>query len=98
MFQTLLTFYRRFFLLTGSISVIFCFFSSSSNSLSYGFTLLWMKIITNLLIGLLYIIFSTESMIFYNNLGYSSTKMYAGVMSIDILISIILIGITSLLK
>ncbi|MFZ2905844.1 MAG: hypothetical protein WAZ98_06550 [Cyclobacteriaceae bacterium] len=98
MFRALLTFYRRFFLVTGSISMLFCIFLWSTKSLSYGFTLLWMKVITNLTIGFFYLTFNKGATLFYNNLGYSSLRMYAGVMVLDIFIWLVMISILLLVR
>src|SRR5690349_4106989 len=98
MFQILFTFYRRFILVTGSISLLFCFSFWSLKGLYYVFILFWMKVITNLLIGLLFIVFSRDSTIFYNNLGYSSLKMYWGVMFLDLLIWFVMMAIVFLVK
>jgi len=53
----------------------------------------WMKIITNLLIGFLFGTFRKESLYFYNNLGFSSLKMYLGVFFMDIFIWSIMAGV-----
>src|SRR5689334_5304197 len=86
MFRILFAFYRNFVVVTGSISVIFCFIYWSTASLSFAFTLFWTKLITNFLIGLLFIVFNRDATLFYNNLGYSSSKMYTGMMLLDLMI------------
>lgn len=48
--------------------------------------LFWMKLITNVLTGFLYVTFTKEGFYFYNNLGYSSKQMLLGVLLIDMLL------------
>jgi len=86
MFCALLTFYRTFYVVTASVSATSFLFLQQSNVLASIIILFWMKIITNLLIGFLFGTFKSESLYFYNNLGYSSLKMYLGVFFLDIFI------------
>jgi hypothetical protein len=89
MLQILFTFYRRFLPVTITILLLFCFFIESPVRISHVVTLFRAKIIFNILIGALFIVFSKEATIFYNNLGYGASKMYWGVMLVDLFLWLI---------
>jgi hypothetical protein len=83
---------------TITVSLLLCSFLWSSFSVSRVLALLWAKIISNLLVGLLFIVFGKEATIFYNNLGYSSSKMYWGSMLMDLFIWAVMTSIVILLQ
>ena len=90
MFRVLLTFYRSFYIPTGGISLFFTFTLWQEPGYSYAIFLLWMKILTNLVIGFLFSSLKNEGYYFYNNLGYSAVQIYVGVMLLDIFIWILM--------
>jgi hypothetical protein len=86
MLPALLTFYRSFFLFTGSISLFAGYMLWNSKSVTSLLLLFWMKLITNALIGFLFSTFKKEGFYFYNNLGFSAKQMLLGVLLIDVLL------------
>ncbi len=86
MFPALLTFYRSFFLFTGSISLAAGYMLWNSKSITSLFMLFWMKLVTNALIGFLFTTFKKEDFFFYNNLGFSAKQMLLGALLIDLLL------------
>jgi len=86
MLPALLTFYRSFFLFTGSISVFSDYILWNSKNVASLLILFWMKLVTNALIGFLFITFKKTGFYFYNNLGFSTNQMLTGVLVIDLLL------------
>jgi hypothetical protein len=86
MLPAFLTFYRAFFLFTGSISVISGIILWNTNNIASMLILFWMKLSTNVLIGFLFSTFNKDGFYFYNNLGYSAKQMLLGVLLIDMLL------------
>jgi hypothetical protein len=86
MFPALLTFYRTFFLFTGSISLLSGYILWNSRTVTSLLVLFWMKLITNVLIGFLFATFNKEGFYFYNNLGFSGKQMLQGVLLIDMVL------------
>jgi hypothetical protein len=46
----------------------------------------WLKVITNILLGLYIHIFSSEQFYFFHNLGFNKTRLYSSTFVVDMLI------------
>lgn len=83
--NVILTFYRNFIWPVTLITLISCYIllDSSPKNVVY---LFWMKIITGLCFGLYVEFFQAQQFYFFNNLGYSKTKLYIGVATVDLFV------------
>jgi hypothetical protein len=87
--NVVLTFYRNFIWPVTFISLISCYllFDGSAKDVVY---LFWMKIITNLFMGIYFEIFHPNQFYFFYNLGYSKTNLYIGVAIVDLSVWLLL--------
>lgn len=85
----ILTFYRNFIWPLTCITLISCYIliDGSAKDVVY---LFWMKLITSLSFGIYFEFFQTHQFYFFNNLGYSKTKLYIGVATIDLSVWLLL--------
>lgn len=74
--RTLLTFYRTVAFPLLLITVICAAQVWTSGSAYFVFRVFWMKVITTLIIGIYIAIFRSEQFIFFNNLGYTRTRVF----------------------
>jgi len=90
-----LTFYRTVAIPLIAISVVCCFQVWQAQSVYFIIPVFWVKILTSLVIGTYLVIFRSEQFVFYNNLGYSRTRLFAYTFVVDFLIWLLLMTITS---
>lgn len=83
-FLILFHFYRNFIPAVIIIDWTGVVLTRASQSISYGLIFTMVKILTNLLIGLLFHMFRRDSLYYYNNLGYSTISIYCSVMGFDL--------------
>lgn len=55
----------------------------------------WMKIVTSFLLGIFFHLFRAQQFYFFNNLGYTKTRLYiaAGILDLSVWLALILIVI-----
>lgn len=78
-------FYRNFLVPVTTINLISGLLIQLSNSLSYAFAFGLIKILLNILIGILYHLSRGKSLYYYNNLGLSTISIYTGAMTTDLI-------------
>jgi hypothetical protein len=83
-FKILLHFYKNFAIACISISLIGGVLTNSSESISYTLLFTIGKIISNILIGVLFHAFKSNLLYYYYNLGFSLKSIYALVMLLDL--------------
>lgn len=83
--NVILTFYRNFIWPLNCITLISCYIlvEGSAKDVVY---LFWMKVITGLCFGVYFEFFQTQQFYFFNNLGYSKTKLYMSVATVDLFV------------
>jgi hypothetical protein len=79
-----LTFYRNFLIPCSAISAIGFSFQFASGSPYFVTITFWMKVITNVLLGLYVHFFKSETLVFYHNLGLTRQQLYGGAFILDI--------------
>ena len=89
-----LTFYRTLALPLITISLICAFQVLQSRSVYFILFVLWVKILTTVVIGGFIALFRSEQFIFFNNLGYSRTRLLAVAFALDFSIWILFMVIT----
>lgn len=93
-FSHLWLFYRNFILLTTAITFFQCVLMATATSWYFSITLFWTKLISSMLIGVLFHFFKHDHLYFFYNLGYSLRRLYTLVFSLDMLIWTLLITLT----
>jgi hypothetical protein len=82
-FAILFLFYRIFWIPALSISVVGFILVKQSHSVSYGMVFSIAKLITNILLGILFHIFKNDQLYFYHNLGLSAPSLYTQALALD---------------
>ncbi|HTF17657.1 MAG TPA: hypothetical protein VK658_06270 [Chryseolinea sp.] len=92
--RPIFTFYRPF----AAIATFFTLFTGylllSWGSAYYMLALLWIKAFSNALLGVAFHLSRAEQLHFYHNLGYSTVRLYALAMTLDLLIWLAFIVVT----
>lgn len=89
-----LTFYRTVALPLISISLITAYQVMASQSTYFILGVLWVKLLTTGVIGAYLALFRSEQFVFFNNLGFSRTKLFAICFVLDFSIWILLMVVT----
>src|SRR5688500_9433166 len=89
-----LTVYRTVALPLIGISLITAYQVMASQSLYFILRVLWIKILTTIVIGAYLALFRSEQFIFFNNLGFSRTRLFALCFALDFTIWILFMLIT----
>ena len=95
--RILFHFYQNFLVPLGAINLISALLIQQSDSLSYAITFGLIKILVNILVCLLYHLFRSESLYYYNNLGLSTSRIYISAMALDFSIWVCLVITFSLI-
>ena len=90
-----LTFYRTVALPLIAISLICCHQVWQAHTMYFMIPVFWVKVLTSLIIGGYIALFRSEQFIFFNNLGYSRTKIFAYSFAFDLLIWLLMMGVMS---
>jgi nucleoside recognition membrane protein YjiH len=87
--NVILTFYRNFIWPATFITLISCYIllDSSPKDVVY---LFWMKIITGFFIATCFEFVHAQQFYFFNNLGYSKTKLYLAAAIVDLSVWLLL--------
>ena len=93
-----LLFYQNFAMATIVVSLFGCYLIVASNTGVFVVPVLFMKIITNGLIGLIFHFVKQNQLFFFQNLGVSAMQLYTAAFSIDMVLwlSITLLTIAAL--
>lgn len=92
--RIILTFYRNFSWVVLSITFFGCSLIVMSGTWNFVVSIFWMKLFTNAMLGLFIHIFSPEQLYFFNNLGYSKTRIFASAFLLDMVIWFLLSWLT----
>lgn len=84
--RVILTFYRNFFWLVLSISFFGCWLIWMYGSWQFMVLVFWMKVFTNILLGIFIHLFSPSQFYFFKNLGYSKSRLFAFTFILDMVI------------
>lgn len=85
-----LTFYRTVMIPLTGISVICACQVWQAQSVYFVLPVFWLKIITTVIMGTYIAIFRSEQFIFFNNLGYSRTRIFLYCFMLDFLLWLLL--------
>ncbi|MGC3948510.1 MAG: hypothetical protein QM762_29075 [Chryseolinea sp.] len=88
-------FYRPYAFIATAFSLYTCYLYISWGSLYFVLTLLWIKMFSSLLLGLVFHLSRREQLYFYHNLGFSTIRLYSYALLLDLLIWLAFIIITS---
>ena len=92
--RVILTFYKNFLWFVLGISLFGCYLIWVYGSWQFMITVFWIKIVTNILLGLYILIFHPEQFYFFLNLGYSKMKLYTLTFILDMAIWFVLSVLT----
>lgn len=81
--QVILIFYQNFIWLALAISLMGCWFIGMYGSWQYIVVMFWIKVITNVLLGLFIHIFSPSQFYFFQNLGYNKESLFTHTFILD---------------
>lgn len=90
-----MTFYRTVAFPLIAISLICAHQVWQAQTVYFAFRVFWVKIITSLIIGTYIALFRSEQFIFYNNLGYTRTRIMVYSFVFDFLIWLFMMIIIS---
>jgi hypothetical protein len=91
------TFYRNFIWPATFISLLSGFLILSAGSGRIGIYLFWMKILTSFGLGIFFHLFQSQQLYFYNNLGYSKTRLYICTAALDLFVWVAITVVTLLI-
>lgn len=86
-----LTFYRTLALPLIGISAICGYQVWLAHSPYFIFRVLWVKLLTSVVIGTYISLFRSEQFIFYNNLGYSTVRLFIFAFGFDFIIWLLIV-------
>jgi hypothetical protein len=93
-FSHLWLFYRYFILGCTAITLFQCVLMANAPRAYFGVTLFWTKLLSSILIGLLFHFFRNNYLYFFYNLGYTQRMLYSRALAVDLVIWLIAIIIT----
>lgn len=79
-----LLFYRSFVLLCSAITIFQCVLMANATNGYFGVTLFWTKLVSSLLIGVLFHFFKSSHLYFFYNLGYTRNILYGYALALDL--------------
>lgn len=85
-FRIRLMFYNNFSLATIVISLFGCYLIVESGNIAFILPVLFMKVITNALVGAIFYFFKQNQLYFFQNLGVSATQLYSFAFVIDMVL------------
>ena len=88
-------FYKPHASVANAFSLYTCYLLLSWGSTYYVLTLLWIKICSTALLGIVFHLSRRDQLYFYNNLGYSTVRLYAHAAVLDLLLWIGFVIITA---
>jgi hypothetical protein len=92
--RIVLTFYRNFLWFVVGISMFGCYLLFIYGSWQFIVAVFWLKLVTNILLGLYIHIFSPEQLYFFHNLGYNKSRLYSHTFILDMIIWFLMSWIT----
>ncbi|HEX6227305.1 MAG TPA: hypothetical protein VFZ52_22970 [Chryseolinea sp.] len=92
--RVILIFYRNFLWPAIGISLFACWLIWMSGSWHFIAASFWMKVVTNLFLGLSIHIFSPNQLPFFNNLGYNTIILYTYTFLFDMMLWLLLSWVT----
>jgi len=92
--RVIFSFYRNFIWFVTGISMFGCYMMWLYGSAAFMIFVFWVKIVTNILLGLYVNIFHDSQFYFYYNLGFSRTRLFAATFMLDMLIWILMSVLT----
>lgn len=91
----IVTFYKPFVSVATFFSLFTCFLLLSWGSTYFVLTLFWIKAFSSALLGIVFHLGRAEQLHFYHNLGFSTTRLYALTVMLDLLLWVVMIIITA---
>jgi hypothetical protein len=92
--SAILTFYRNFVWLVSFITLLGCYLMFSAGSWTFIVVVFWIKIVTNISLGLFIHIFHPNQYYFFNNLRFGVLQLYVFTFILDMLIWFMLSALT----
>jgi hypothetical protein len=93
----LFLFFRNFLWLTTSITLFECYLFSFATDPQVIMVLLWTKLASDFVIGLLFVLLQGNRLFFFHNLGYSRFKLMGSALFFDMTLWTLLITGTALM-
>jgi hypothetical protein len=93
--RTWFTFYRTLAFPLIGITAICAYQVWAAHSVYFVFRVFWVKVLTTVVIGTFIYLFRSEQFVFYNNLGYSRTRLFILAFLFDFLIWIVFMVATA---
>jgi len=90
-------FYRNFIWIANAISIFGCFTILLNGKPTFIIPVFWMKICTNILLGIYVNVFQDEQFYFYYNLGFTRKRLFALAFAIDLSVWICMTLLTLIL-
>jgi hypothetical protein len=94
----LFLFFRNFIWITTSITLFECYLFAISDDVQVIMMLFWTKLVSDLLIGLLFLLLQPRALFFFHNLGYTRVKLFGSALAFDLSMWALFISGTSLIS
>lgn len=91
----IVVFYKPQFIVANAFSLLTCYLLFSWGSIYFVLTLLWIKLLSSALLGIVFHLRRYQQLYFYHNLGFSTVKLYSLAVSLDLLLWVGMIFITA---
>jgi hypothetical protein len=82
----ILTFYRNFVWLVNFVTLLGCYLIWLNGSWSFVIVVFWIKLLTNIILGLYIHIFHEDQYAFFQNLGFNKLQLYVFTFILDMTI------------
>ena len=93
--HTIVVFYKPHAVIANAFSLFTCYLLFSWGSIYFALTLLWIKLFSIAMLGIVFHLSRRQQLYFYHNLGFSTARLYICAVSLDLVLWTAMIFITA---